>query len=177
MEHRFPLSGTDADAVFRQRGGIPTAALGIPNRYMHSPIETIHLGDLETLAGCCTTSSPVYRRRTSSRSKSNRRLPWARLPSSSTPATASTTWKRRPPFYKDVLGLEQVSSHTSPRGSSLVFFKVPNSEELIEISHYPKSGPVRVDPDLTHLAFEVDDLKAFAEEAAKKGYPLSDGRP
>jgi putative aminopeptidase FrvX len=44
-------SGTDADAVFRQRGGIPTAALGIPNRYMHSPIETIHLGDLETLAG------------------------------------------------------------------------------------------------------------------------------
>ncbi len=43
-------SGTDADAVFKQRGGIPTAALGIPNRYMHSPIETIHLGDLETLA-------------------------------------------------------------------------------------------------------------------------------
>ena len=43
-------SGTDADAVFRQRGGIPTAALGIPNRYMHSPIETIHLGDLEVLA-------------------------------------------------------------------------------------------------------------------------------
>jgi endoglucanase len=43
-------SGTDADAIFKQRGGIPTAALGIPNRYMHSPIETIHLGDLETLA-------------------------------------------------------------------------------------------------------------------------------
>ncbi len=78
-------------------------------------------------------------------------------------------------FYKDVLGLEQVSAHTSPRGSSLVFFKVPNSEELIEISHYPKSGPVKVDPDLTHLAFQVDDLAAFAAETAKKGYPLSDG--
>ena len=43
-------SGTDADAVFKQRGGIPVAALAIPNRYMHSPIETIHLGDLTALA-------------------------------------------------------------------------------------------------------------------------------
>jgi lactoylglutathione lyase len=32
-----------------------------------------------------------------------------------------------------------------------------------------------VGPDLTHLAFEVEDLEAFASEAAAKGYPLSDG--
>jgi putative aminopeptidase FrvX len=43
-------SGTDADAIFLQRGGIPCAALGVPNRYMHTPIEAIHLGDLVTLA-------------------------------------------------------------------------------------------------------------------------------
>ncbi|CAB4243639.1 Endoglucanase [Methylacidimicrobium sp. AP8] len=43
-------SGTDADAIFLQRGGIPTAALGIPNRYMHSPVEVVDLQDLETLA-------------------------------------------------------------------------------------------------------------------------------
>ena len=78
-------------------------------------------------------------------------------------------------FYKEVLGLEQVSSHTSPRGSTLVFFKAPGSEELIEICHYPASGPVQVGPDLTHIAFEVADLEAFAVESAKKGYPLSDG--
>ncbi len=29
--------------------------------------------------------------------------------------------------------------------------------------------------DITHLAFEVEDLEAFAKEAAAKGYPLSDG--
>ncbi len=40
-------TGTDADAIFRQRGGIPTAALGLPNRYMHSPIEMIAYHDLE----------------------------------------------------------------------------------------------------------------------------------
>jgi lactoylglutathione lyase len=32
-----------------------------------------------------------------------------------------------------------------------------------------------VGPDLTHLAFEVDDLEKFAKEAEAKGYPLSDG--
>jgi lactoylglutathione lyase len=78
-------------------------------------------------------------------------------------------------FYKDVLGLKEISRHTSPRGSTLAFFQVPGSEEQIEICHDPKSGPVHVQPDLTHLAFEVDDLEAFAKTAAAKGYPLSDG--
>jgi len=78
-------------------------------------------------------------------------------------------------FYRDVLGLQEVSRHSSPRGSTLVFFKAPGSEETIEICHYPKSGPVEVQADLTHLGFEVEDLEAFAKAAAEKGYPLSDG--
>lgn len=78
-------------------------------------------------------------------------------------------------FYKEVLGLEEVRRHTSPRGSQLVFFKAPGSEEEIEICKFDESGPVQVGPDLTHLAFEVDDIEAFAKESAKKGYPLSDG--
>jgi endoglucanase len=43
-------SGTDADAVFVLHGGIPSAAIGVPNRYMHSPVECISLKDLETTA-------------------------------------------------------------------------------------------------------------------------------
>jgi len=78
-------------------------------------------------------------------------------------------------FYKDVLGLTEVSRHTSGRGSQLVFFKAPGSEELIEICKYDESGPVMVGPDLTHLAFEVDNLDEFAKHSAAKGYPLSDG--
>lgn len=78
-------------------------------------------------------------------------------------------------FYKDVLGLEEVKRHKSPRGSELVFLKAPGSDELIEICCYPASGPVVIGPDLTHLAFEVKDLDAFARHAAEKGYPLSDG--
>src|SRR4030088_3641793 len=78
-------------------------------------------------------------------------------------------------FYRDVLGLQEVRRHTSGRGSRLVFFKAPQSEEEIEICKFDESGPVKVGPDLTHLAFEVDDLDAFAKHAASKGYPLSDG--
>jgi lactoylglutathione lyase len=78
-------------------------------------------------------------------------------------------------FYRDVLGLTEVRRSESGRGSKLVFFKAPQSEEEIEICEYNASGPVVVGPDLTHLAFAVTDLEAFAKHAAAKGYPLSDG--
>lgn len=78
-------------------------------------------------------------------------------------------------FYKDVLGLKELRRHTSGRGSQLVFLKAPQSEEEIELCKFDQSGPVVVGPDLTHLAFEVDNLDKFAREAAAKGYPLSDG--
>src|ERR1700760_542844 len=77
-------------------------------------------------------------------------------------------------FYKDVLGLKETQRSKSPRGSQLVFFKAPGSEEEIEICKFDASGPVQVGSDITHLAFEVDDIEAFAKETAKKGYPLSD---
>lgn len=78
-------------------------------------------------------------------------------------------------FYRDVLGLKLSRRHTSPRGSELVFFQTPGSAEEIEICKFDGSGPVKVGHDITHLAFEVDDLDAFARHAAALGYPLSDG--
>ena len=78
-------------------------------------------------------------------------------------------------FYRDVLGLEEVRRQTSGRGSHLVFFKAPGSDEEIEICKFDESGPIVVGPDLTHLAFEVDNLAEFAQQTAAKGYPLSDG--
>lgn len=78
-------------------------------------------------------------------------------------------------FYKDVLGLKEVRRHTSGRGSQLVFLKAPDSDCEIEICKFDESGPIVVGPDLTHLAFEVDDLDQFAKHAKAKGYALSDG--
>lgn len=78
-------------------------------------------------------------------------------------------------FYKEILGLEEVRRHKSPRGSELVFLKTPNSEELIELCHFPSSGPVEVQPDLTHLAFEVGSLEEFGRHLQSHGLAYSDG--
>jgi lactoylglutathione lyase len=78
-------------------------------------------------------------------------------------------------FYRDVLGLKETGRFSSPRGSELVFLKAPGSDEEIELCCYPAGGPVQVPADLTHLAFEVDDLEAFAKQLEKKGVQLSDG--
>ncbi|MBI2948909.1 MAG: VOC family protein [Verrucomicrobia bacterium] len=78
-------------------------------------------------------------------------------------------------FYRDILGLQETRRHKSPRGSELVFLKATESEELIEICYYPASGSVQVQADLTHLAFEVDNLDEFGKHLAALGYRYSDG--
>jgi endoglucanase len=42
-------SGTDTDVIFWTRGGIPSALISLPNRYMHSPVELVNLRDLEQI--------------------------------------------------------------------------------------------------------------------------------
>jgi lactoylglutathione lyase len=78
-------------------------------------------------------------------------------------------------FYKEVLGLEELRRHKSPRGSELAFLKAPESEELIEICFFPSSGPVHVQPDLTHLGFEVESLEEFGRHLASMGLKYSEG--
>jgi len=78
-------------------------------------------------------------------------------------------------FYCDILGLTEVRRHKSPRGSELVFLKSAGSQEEIEICHFPGSESVRVQPDLTHLAFEVESLDKFAAHLAAHGLKYSDG--
>lgn len=43
-------SGTDAWAIQVSREGVPTALLGIPERYMHSPVEVVAVKDVERTA-------------------------------------------------------------------------------------------------------------------------------
>src|SRR5262249_11382015 len=54
-------TGTDANAIQLSRDGVATGLVGIPNRYMHSPVEVVHLDDLERAAQllaefCCTVT-------------------------------------------------------------------------------------------------------------------------
>jgi lactoylglutathione lyase len=78
-------------------------------------------------------------------------------------------------FYTDVLGLEVLERKVSPRGSHLAFLKVPNGEELIELCSFPSSGPVRVQEDLVHLAFQVDNLDDMITTLTTQGIAITDG--
>jgi lactoylglutathione lyase len=78
-------------------------------------------------------------------------------------------------FYEKVFGLQVTRRHESPRGSKLVFLAVPNSEEEIEVTFFPGSGPVQVQEDLMHLAFEVQSMDEFANHLEQIGYSFSDG--
>jgi lactoylglutathione lyase len=79
-------------------------------------------------------------------------------------------------FYEQALGLKVSRRHTSPRGAQLAFLTTPNSEEEIELCQMPAGAePVKVQPDLMHLAFEVENLEQFAVDLKKKGFALSDG--
>ncbi|MBA4067979.1 MAG: hydrolase [Isosphaera sp.] len=57
-EHGIPVqvrgspraTGTDANAIQISRAGVACGLLGIPNRYMHSPVEVVHLDDLANAA-------------------------------------------------------------------------------------------------------------------------------
>lgn len=50
LEATGSRTGTDADAFYTARGGTPSLNVGIPNRYMHTPAETLDLADLEATA-------------------------------------------------------------------------------------------------------------------------------
>ncbi|MFL5341084.1 MAG: M42 family metallopeptidase [Gemmataceae bacterium] len=55
-------TGTDANAMQLSRDGVATAVIGIPNRYMHSPVEIVSLDDLDKaarlLADFCANVTP-----------------------------------------------------------------------------------------------------------------------
>jgi lactoylglutathione lyase len=78
-------------------------------------------------------------------------------------------------FYTEILGLKVAERHASPRGSKLAFLSVPGGAEQIELCEFSGSGPVNVQEDLIHLAFEVDHLDALLVYLKSKGVPITDG--
>jgi endoglucanase len=50
VEASARATGTDADAVHLSRGGVPTALVSVPIRYMHSPVELVQLDDVDACA-------------------------------------------------------------------------------------------------------------------------------
>lgn len=58
-------TGTDADAFYTARGATPALSVGLPNRYMHTPVEVIDTDDLVDVAallGSVAASASAYDR-------------------------------------------------------------------------------------------------------------------
>lgn len=57
-------TGTDANAIQLSRDGVAAGLVGIPNRYMHSPVEVVNLADLDAaariLADFCASIGPGH---------------------------------------------------------------------------------------------------------------------
>lgn len=49
-------TGTDTDSIFYQKTGIPSALMSLPLRYMHSPVETASVQDVNSLIKLMTKS-------------------------------------------------------------------------------------------------------------------------
>jgi len=47
-------TGTDTDSIFYQKTGIPSGLISLPLRYMHSPVETASVQDINTLIDLMT---------------------------------------------------------------------------------------------------------------------------
>ncbi len=58
------FTGTDADFIAFNREGIPTCLVGIPVRYMHTPVEIVSLSDLESAAKLIAETVALIDRRT-----------------------------------------------------------------------------------------------------------------
>ena len=63
VEATARATGTDADAVHLSRGGVPTALVSIPMRYMHSPVELVQLDDVDACARLIAAGGAAARAR------------------------------------------------------------------------------------------------------------------
>lgn len=78
-------------------------------------------------------------------------------------------------FYTNILGMKVLEQKTSPRGSTLVFLRFPDTECDLELCSFPNSGKVEVPEDLVHLAFEVENLEDCISKLKQAGVSITEG--
>ena len=91
------------------------------------------------------------------------------------PHGASVTWMPPSRFIGTCWGWKYWNARYRRAGRIWHFWAVPNSEELIELCSFPASGPVKVQEDLVHLAFEVENLDQVMDQLKAKHVPITDG--
>ena len=78
-------------------------------------------------------------------------------------------------FYNGILGMEIIEEKISPRGSQLVFLRLPETDCDLELCSFPDSGKIEVPEAVVHLAFEVQDLDKCVAKVIERGVPIAEG--
>lgn len=77
-------------------------------------------------------------------------------------------------FYTTHLGCELVGRKTSPRGSQLAFVRFPGVDADLELAYLPWDPDFKLDEDIFHLAFEVEDLPRRVEDLRAAGVKITE---
>lgn len=80
-------------------------------------------------------------------------------------------------FYTGVLGLREIRRGTMEHGGRWVLLEDPETRQRLELNYYPADNPYHVPftpgEGLDHLAFEVEDARAFVRKLAEDGYEVA----
>ena len=77
-------------------------------------------------------------------------------------------------FYTQHFGLTCRARKTSPRGTQLAFMHVKGSPTELELAFLPWDVDFKLDEDIFHIAFRVDDMAATVERMRQAGVKITE---
>lgn len=77
-------------------------------------------------------------------------------------------------FYCTFLGAELTDRKVSGRGTQLAFVRLPGANADLELAHLPWDPDFKLDEDIFHLAFEVDDMEATIASMRAAGIVITE---
>ena len=80
-------------------------------------------------------------------------------------------------FYETNFGATVRARHTSGRGSLLAHLTLPGTNAELELAHLPWEPLFKLDEDILHIAFEVDDMAATLADLKANGANVTDEDP
>lgn len=77
-------------------------------------------------------------------------------------------------FYTSQLGFKLRDRSTSPRGTQLVFLAMDGTPTELELAYLPWDPDFKLDEDIFHIAFEVDNMKETLDRMRQAGVKITE---
>jgi lactoylglutathione lyase len=77
-------------------------------------------------------------------------------------------------FYTTQLGFRVRDRSTSPRGTQLTFLAMEGTPTELELAYLPWDPDFKLDEDIFHLAFEVDEMAPTLERMRQGGVKITE---